>query len=233
MKRTILITFLFVLAVAAGSRSFNGTTDLITVAANARINDLSPLTILCWQRPVNTGEVAGRYIDKGGNTAWFIVTGGHDFRVLFSGNDVLRTTQSSQNPANTWTHLAATWDGSTNGTGIRLYANGVEVTSYSATGNATGSRDSDAAADLIIGNNAAASRTYNGRISHLQIYNRELSAGEITTLMHKPGKILSGCVGYWPLFGVASPEPDWSGGGLNGTLTGTSVADGPPVGPPF
>lgn len=46
--------------------------------------------------------------------------------------------------------------------------------------------------------------------------------------------------GRWPdlldqwleMFGE-SPEPDWSGNGLNGTVTGTTIVDHAPAGPPF
>ena len=34
---------------------------------------------------------------------------------------------------------------------------------------------------------------------------------------------------YLPMWGLSSPEPDLSGNANNGTLTGTSYADHPPV----
>ena len=35
-------------------------------------------------------------------------------------------------------------------------------------------------------------------------------------------------IGYWPLDGISSPEPDLSGNWHPGTLTGTTYADDPP-----
>jgi len=37
----------------------------------------------------------------------------------------------------------------------------------------------------------------------------------------------------WLEMGQASPEPDWSGNGLSGTVTGATVADHAPVAPLF
>jgi len=40
---------------------------------------------------------------------------------------------------------------------------------------------------------------------------------------------VSGLKGYWPLFGLQSPEPDWSGNNNHGTIVGSpTAADHPP-----
>jgi PKD repeat protein len=76
----------------------------------------------------------------------------------------------TQLTANTWTHLAATYDGSMQ----RLYINGVEVASRSQTGQI---QASDGA--LRIGGNSIWGEYFQGRIDEVRIYNRALTVGEI------------------------------------------------------
>ena len=79
-------------------------------------------------------------------------------------------------PLNTWSHLAATYDGTT----IRLYVNGVEA------GTATGAGALPASANpLRIGGNSVWGEYFKGRIDEVRIYNRALSAAEITADMNR------------------------------------------------
>lgn len=82
-----------------------------------------------------------------------------------------------------------------------------------------------------IGNDPSDSlRFFNGRIAYVHFYNRTVTEAELTTIMYKPGSISDGLYGYWPLWGVNSPEIDLSGNGNTGTVTGaTESSDGPPV----
>ena len=73
-------------------------------------------------------------------------------------------------PTNAWTHLAATYDGST----LRFYVNGVQVgskTGVSAIAASTGS--------LRIGGNGVWGEYFRGLIDDVRIYNRPLTASEI------------------------------------------------------
>lgn len=63
-----------------------------------------------------------------------------------------------------------------------------------------------------------------------------LTASEISALAQGVSPNLIRPIGrlfQWPMWGVASPEPDISGSSNNGTVTGTSLADHAPVGRPF
>jgi hypothetical protein len=71
-----------------------------------------------------------------------------------------------------------------------------------------------------------------GNLAEVGLWNVGLSAGEITALASGilPYQIRSqSSTGYWPLYGLTSPEPDFSGNANNGTLTGTTSATGPPT----
>jgi hypothetical protein len=73
-----------------------------------------------------------------------------------------------------------------------------------------------------------------GRIAEAAVWNKALSGNELDALLHGvcPLHIRRDFLrGYWPLFGLGSPEADLSGSGANASLLGspTSAAH-PPVG---
>src|SRR5205823_3984489 len=76
---------------------------------------------------------------------------------------------------NTWTHLAATFDGAT----VRLYVNGAEAVSQAQTAPLT-----PTAGTLQIGADSYTGENFAGRIDEVRIYNRALSAAEIQTDMN-------------------------------------------------
>src|SRR6476620_1752152 len=80
-------------------------------------------------------------------------------------------------PLNAWTHLAATFDGST----ARLYVNGGAPTTLAASGALA-----TTAGPLRIGGNAVWGDYFSGLIDDVRVYNRPLSAAEIQTDMNTP-----------------------------------------------
>src|SRR2546430_11815150 len=79
---------------------------------------------------------------------------------------------------NTWTHLAATFDGAT----VRLYVNGAEAVSQAQTAALT-----PTAGTLQIGADSYTGENFAGRIDEVRIYNRALTAAEIQADMNKRG----------------------------------------------
>ena len=78
-------------------------------------------------------------------------------------------------PVGLWTHLAATYDGTTQ----RLYVNGTQVSSLAVAGTIITSTS-----PLKIGGNAIWGEWFNGTIDEIRIYNRALTATEIQTDMN-------------------------------------------------
>lgn len=76
-----------------------------------------------------------------------------------------------------------------------------------------------------------------GRIAEAGIWNVQLNASEIAALAKgvSPLRIRpNALVAYWPLFGVGSPEPDYSNGGFHLTLNAAPAqVDHAPVMPAF
>src|SRR5207249_765673 len=83
------------------------------------------------------------------------------------------------------------------------------------------------AANSFIGNVGGSGRFYNGSLANVQVYNRALSAGEISQISLAPAAVNSGLVGFWPLMG-GSTEADRSGQGNTGTLHGATVSSNIP-----
>jgi hypothetical protein len=78
-------------------------------------------------------------------------------------------------PANTWTHLATTYDGAAQ----RLYVNGVQVASRNHSGAVKVSGSA-----LRIGANNIWHEYFAGRIDEVRVYSRALSASEIQATMN-------------------------------------------------
>ena len=140
---------------------------------------------------------------------------------------------------NAWNYVAISYDESA---GPLLYFGNlttiVAQPSYSA-GPVVGSgaTSSDAIGNLLIGARSfsqAAGSGFQGRIAFGGVWNRVLSLGEIKEQQFHP-HVTSGCVLFSHLgyAGAVSTQPDWSGNGNAGTITGATQAAHVPLGLPF
>ena len=80
-------------------------------------------------------------------------------------------------PLNAWSHLAATFDGST----VRLFVNGVQAGSLPFSGSMAASTG-----PLRLGGNGVWGEWFAGLIDEVRVYNRALSASEIQQDMQTP-----------------------------------------------
>lgn len=126
-----------------------------------------------------------------------------------------------------WNHVAVTYDGSATTNAAKIYLNGVLLTN-SFTRNAAGSID-NASGNPNVGNDNAHTRGSMATHGPSSFHNVVLTQGEILEHMWR-GFTPRGCYLGWLLLGD-SPEPDLSGNGRSGTVTGTTVAGGPPIYP--
>lgn len=130
--------------------------------------------------------------------------------------------------ANQWNHIGLVKNGTGAGA-LAAYLNGSSQTTTSNGSIANG------AESLRFGLNNQGAHGADGRIAQVCIWNVALSAAEVFALSRgaSPYTIRpTSLKGFWPLFGVASPEPDLSGNGNPATATGTpAAADHAPVSP--
>lgn len=129
-----------------------------------------------------------------------------------------------------WHHVLISSDFTTAGT--KIYLDGVSQ-SFS-TGGTPGTPQTTGATPLYFIGRLSAGGTqeyFDGRQADVALWTAQLSAIEALALSAgiRPYNIRrSSLADYWPLDGLQSPEPDLSGNVLNGTLTGTARAFGPP-----
>lgn len=164
-----------------GALQLSGPNASLRVSAGATLSDLGPLTLSAWIKPskVALGRVLAR--EDGSRGRWILIAGEKlVFAKDFSQQELRRETANPV-PAGVWSHIAATWDGSSQAEQIHLYVNAVEA-SYGVTQDGKGTRMPDAQIPLQIGNRADLTRGFEGAIDELRIYNRVLSAAEIAAL---------------------------------------------------
>lgn len=166
---------------------FAGGGDLVDLSRPAALANLPALTISGWVRPSSLAAAPQHHcvLDKGtGFAGWSfnvddLVDGDIGFHAYYSASDASRNSSGGLLAIGRWSHVVATWDGSSLGTGIRLYVDGTEVVYAKAT-DATGARPDDLTVDLGI--NCVLSFSFPGDIDDVQLYDRVLDPNEVARL---------------------------------------------------
>ncbi len=203
--------------------SFDAANTVINMGSATAFDDLSALTAEAWIYPKSTGEgTFGRIIQKmttAGNPGWIVMmtnspSNSLRFDVDTDTVDLSVISSGSSITLNQWNHIAVTWTGSLTATNVHLYINGKE-TGYSTQTNGTGSRTSDAAANLLFGNDSSSSRTFDGYIDTGRVFNYARTPAQIAWSYNKGLPI-----GYWKMDECQGTTiNDASGNGNSGTLT--------------
>lgn len=123
-----------------------------------------------------------------GSTVWewdiwshFSSTSGPAFFVRNStASSALAAFVAAPLSVSTWYHLVATYDGSKNGSGLKIYLNGA----LSATGSSSYSGMSNTSGPIFLGDSrtSAYGHPMNGRIDNIYIFSRNLSGAEVLDL---------------------------------------------------
>lgn len=96
----------------------------------------------------------------------------------------LKVVSATQIPADQWTHVIVTYDGSTKAAGVKVYYNGVAQNVSIENDKLDGPTETDV--PLKLGQRHSASPLSNVGISKLQIFKRALSAEEVSLLAVEP-----------------------------------------------
>jgi PKD repeat protein len=154
---------------------FNGTSNWITVNDSASLDLSKALTVEAWVYPTVTPSGWSTVLlkEQTGGLAYSLYANSDVNRpnetISVSGSDKQLST-GSRLPANTWTHLAATYDGVTQ----NLYVNGSLAGSRPQAGTVAVS-----GGKLRIGGNSIWGEYFTGHIDEVRIYNRALAQAEI------------------------------------------------------
>ena len=160
--------------------SFNGTNALVTINNAPSLQLTSAMTLEAWVYPTTVNSAWRDVIYKGNDNYYLEGTSsnsGHPVAGAIVGGVYAEAIGPNSLTANTWAHLAETYDGAT----MRLYVNGVQVASHAQTGAIATSTN-----PLQIGGDSIYGQYFAGRIDEARIYNRALSQAEIQADMNTP-----------------------------------------------
>jgi dUTPase len=154
--------------------TFDGVNDWVTVPDAASLDLTNRATLEAWVYPTALGGIW--------RTAVLKEQPGQLVYALYANNDVSRpsghlyttgdlfTNGTAALPLNTWSHLAMTWDGTTQ----RLFVGGNQVGSRTVSGTLPNS-----AGALRFGGNNVWSEWFAGRLDEIRVYDRALTQAEV------------------------------------------------------
>ncbi len=169
---------------------FDGRDDYITISNTSSIQNIwdGGGTISYWVNPKSAGEgEAGFWIGKNwvlfAFSSHFVGETGFEFNVTFSGNTGKWKYNGTTPPIsfNKWHHIVLSYNSDDTTNVPSLYIDGIFYQLPTAI-TPIGTRSDDSASAAIIGGNTAGSRTSNGLMDDIRIYNRALSATEVRQL---------------------------------------------------
>ena len=159
--------------------SFDGVNDWVTVADANDLDLTTGMTIEAWVYPTTANSAWRTVLAKelGGDLAYAMQansTAGRPYGLITTSGEQLAQ-GSAPIPANAWSHMTTTYDGTT----LRLYVNGALVGTKATSGPIATTN-----LPLHIGGNAGHGEWFQGRLDDIRIYNRPLTAAEIQTDMN-------------------------------------------------
>ena len=158
--------------------SFNGTNAAVTIPDHNTLDLTTGMTLEAWVRPTNLGSNWRTAILKEatGSMSYGLYANGGDAGTKVPTGEIVNggfrmAPAATPLTVNTWAHLATTYDGTT----LRLFVNGVQAGQL-----AVGGAITTGTGALKIGGNAIWGEWFQGEIDEVRIYNRALTATEIT-----------------------------------------------------
>lgn len=214
------------------ARSFNGSSDLINMGAAAATADLTTGTVAAWVNASSFVLNMAIVSNCGGTAQGFIfrLGSGGQLKLVTPGLDERTGTATTQITTGTWWYVACAKSGSQTRF-VRIDTGGTlageNLAFLDTAGNGTAAR-------IGCQNNGTSNTDFfNGSIAQVGVWIPEqLSDANLITLSQAclPSAIATADDGFWQLSpdspGV-SPEPDLSGNGYDGTVTGTTWATHP------
>src|SRR5438132_6201092 len=160
--------------------SFNGSNARVDIKDVASLRLTTALTLEAWVNPSAVSSAWRDVVYKGNDNYYLMATTDHSSRpgggIIAAGTHA-ETFGTTLLATNTWTHLATTYDGAT----LRLYVNGVQVSSVAKTGSILTSTN-----PLQLGGDSIYGQYFQGLIDEVRVYNTALTAAQIQADLNTP-----------------------------------------------
>jgi Concanavalin A-like lectin/glucanases superfamily len=234
MRRVLVLLLMLCSPAWAGNSSFDGSTSRVVIGAHAHITT-SVFSVGCWTYRAGAGEGSAGAIltqaDETGTTGFQLRVSGTNYRMIEWWTTGYREDDAAAPSANTWVHVAMTYDGTSTSNVPILYYDG--VSQGLTNNNNTISGSFTTANQMVWGDNDAATKSWNGLLSECWRSNRVLTADEIkqvrrcgpASMPPPPGRR-----GYWPMGLIHGLNVSRSGTLIDGTETSITLSNtGPPI----
>ena len=158
----------------------------ISIPHNANLDSSTNMSWEAWIYPTNVDGNPRPILSKRQTTsaannayAFFIFTGGR-MTIDIAGTGANQRFDTGYTfSANTWYHVAATFEGALGSNRLKFYVNGALASQHQPT--ATSIPATDAAAPFRVGSLVGNTNTFRGTIDEVAVYSRVLSLSEITS----------------------------------------------------
>jgi hypothetical protein len=199
--------------------AFNGTSQLVRVPSSATTAIVGPMTVEAWIKRSVVGvqhSIVEKY-DCNGIGGYVLRVTATD-KIMFGTRDDcnfgVNVTGATSIPANVWTHVAGSWDGST----LRVFVNGV---SDGALASNRPQKPGNSAMKIgERGNAGVANSFFNGQIDEVRLWGVARTAAQINANKGVCVPVNSaGLNGYWKFDeGLGTTAIDSTANGNAGTL---------------
>lgn len=163
--------------VGSDSKDFDGSNDYVATGNSSFGDGSTNISVAAWVNSNKSNDSTYRSITSrwGGDVFLFQKVGSGEvkFQVSESSSNSASVTDSSAISTSTWIHYCGTYNGST----VRLYRDGSQVASTSASFTLN-----TASSEMMVGKTTGGSNYWHGLIDDIRFYDRVLSQQEVNKL---------------------------------------------------
>ena len=217
-------------------------TNLVNFGSAAALDNLARGTFLGWFYPTTVANAFRTFAGKAGSNQIALhrrgIAGGGSMLRMYvtrATTEQNATSATATLTANAWQFLAGTWDVTDGGPKVyrgTLAALVSDVTDTSADG--SGAKGDDSAVAVHVGTTPGASESPGMRCAMFQMHNTDLLLAQLIEQQFFPHPLASTLIYCQLGYAGTGTQPDWSGNGNNGTVTGATVTpDHVPMRPIF
>ena len=171
-----------------GAGEFDGSDDYVSIGDLTNFDDARySISVSMWIKPGNFDDPVNQMFfdkhDESIDRGWTFNNGGDGGTILFGlkADGWIQGRSTNAPLDNTWTYIAATYDGSKDVSGVSIYINGVAETVVSMA-NALTTNDISNNINAQVGARNGANFPFDGTIDEVALWNRTLSSTEIRNL---------------------------------------------------